>query len=171
MGRHSQIATHPQREAIERAMVEGVSGVEISRRYGVSESSISRYSKLNYQAAIARVMATQEHDAADVMTRLLDLADSARAARKAADQAGTPLTRVRAQAAELKVLERVADRLGINDVTAVHLSQASSDLIAVLRAIAKDAPETRTQILDLMRTHERLTDLADAFATATKEKS
>jgi hypothetical protein len=167
MSRRSQIEVHPQREAIERAMQEGVPGVEISRRYGVSESAISRYQKLHSKDALAQVADPYEHDPSSVMTRLVDLADSARRARLAADITGTPLTRARAQAAELAVLEKLSERLGIDSLTPVYMSQGASSLVTVVQNIVTENPNLRTRVLSLLREHEPLIDLADALAAST----
>lgn len=46
-----RVCQHPQREEIEKAYLEGISSLELSKRYGMSTASISRH--MNYHMATA----------------------------------------------------------------------------------------------------------------------
>ncbi|WP_083867967.1 transposase [Microbacterium sp. B24] len=170
MGRPSSIGTHPQREAIEQAIAAGVRGSDIARRYGVSESAISRWSVAR-KDAISRVAGLDSIDPASVIARLLDLADDARHARKLAAISGTPATRARAQSAELSVLTTLIERTGIDETASASLYRGATDLVTVIQRIALNSAEDAEHVLTLLREHESLSDLADALAANIKEQA
>ncbi|WP_349427480.1 hypothetical protein [Microbacterium sp. LWS13-1.2] len=121
-------------------------------------------------AEVPGVTPPGEGDAADTMTRIVELADSARRARQIADATGTAQTKARAQAAELAVLNILVKRLDITSVTPVYLSSMTAALAHVVQGIVSERPETRADVLAMMRQHTALVELADKLATRTQEQ-
>lgn len=170
MSRRSSIDTHPQREAIEAALASGVTGASIARQFGVSESAISRH-RVSRMDAIAQIADLETPDPANVITRLIELADDARQTRKLAALSGTPVTRARAQASELAALDKVIDRLGIDDVTVVHLAGATSALVRAVQTYVRKHPESTADILAILREHEELHELADVMSQQNRNRA
>lgn len=55
LGRKSTIAEHPDRAAIELALANGVSQTALSKRYGIDQSILSRYSRKMDPGLVARL--------------------------------------------------------------------------------------------------------------------
>lgn len=170
MARKSSIATHPQREAIENALAAGVTGAEIARRYGVSESAISRH-RISRMDVLRQVADADIPDPASVIQRLMELADDARQTRKLAALSGTPVTRARAQSAELAALDKLTERLGIDDTTLVHLATATSALVRAVQRYVQSHPERLSDVTAALREHQELYELADALAQNGKSRN
>lgn len=168
MSRRSSIDSHPQREAIEKALASGITGAQIARQYGVSESAISRH-RISRMDAIAQIADLDMPDPASVVVRLMELADDARQTRKLAALSGTPVTRARAQASELAALDKVINRLGIDDVTVVHLAGATSALVRSVQRYVQRHPENLADVLNALAEHEELTDLVDALRAQNRK--
>jgi transposase-like protein len=166
MSRRSSIETHPQREAIEKALATGVTGAQIARQYGVSESAISRH-RISRMDVLAQVAALDTPDPTSVITRLMELADDARSTRKLAALSGTPVTRARAQSAELAALEKLADRLGIDDTTVIQIAGATGALVRAVQKYVRTNPDRLADVLAILREHEELHELADTLQAQT----
>jgi hypothetical protein len=167
MGRRSSIGGHPQRAAIERAISEGVPGVEIARRYTLSESSISRH-KLLRNDALGQLADVDAPAPSDLLQRLLELADDARQARRITAVSGTPVARARAQASELAALTALLDRLGVTDVA---ILEAASGVELLVRALANhivETPEHAAGLLAALGAHEDLEPLVVALTALTE---
>ena len=60
MGRKCSVCTHPQRESIDRAIVEGQSNRAIARQYGLSKDAVARHAEKHLPAALVEVAAASE---------------------------------------------------------------------------------------------------------------
>jgi hypothetical protein len=169
MPRASTIKTHARREDIERDIAQGVPAVEISQRYGVSPSAVARH-KSNRIDALAAVLDDESPAPDDLLSRLRELADSTRQARKLADASGSPATRARAASSELAVLDRLLDRAGITDMTAVDLTTATGALVRVVQSYVLDHPEHAPELFSLMGKHPELIDARDTLRAQLKEQ-
>lgn len=163
MSRRSSITTHPQREAIEQALAQGVPGAQLARQYGLSESAISRH-RISRIDVIAATLNEDAPAPTDIVARLLDVAEDARQTRKLAALSGTPVTRARAQSAEVNALDKLVKLLGITDTTVVELAQGTVALVRTLQRVAERNPGIRADLIAEMRTHEELDELADDLA-------
>ena len=161
MAGRSVIESHPQREAIESAILAGVQGKVIARQYGVSEAAISRHknSRMALTDDELEPDGLTEAGSADALVRLVELAASPRRARQMADRSGNPTMKARAQASELAVLDRLFNRLGITDLTLVYWSAMASDLYSVVVNLTAARPDIRADVLALMSKYKSLTDL------------
>jgi hypothetical protein len=119
--------------------------------------------------ALAQIADLDAPDPASVIVRLIELADDARQTRKLSAISGSPVARARAQAAELAALDKVIDRLGIDDVTVVHLAGATSALVRAVQKYLAQHPEDLTDVLAVLREHEELHELADALKAQNRK--
>lgn len=170
MGRRSSIESHPQRDDIERALSEGMTAVEISAKFRVSESAISRWRKLHYDA-MAAVLEEEDTAPDDLLTRLRELADSTRQARKLADRNGSPSVRARSAAAELAVIDRLINRTGITDLSTVDLMASTGALLRALQRLVIEHPESAPALFRVMGDHEDLIHLRDILRRQLKEQT
>ncbi|WP_431806377.1 hypothetical protein [Microbacterium paraoxydans] len=161
----SSIERHPDRERIIELIGNGVSGAEIARRYGLSESAISRF-KISRKHVLSQIIADDGTDPSEIIGRLADLSDSARATRKLADATSSPQVRARAISAELAVLDRLT-RLAIDDTTTARLAQSVGPLVRVVRNLHRAHPK---EVLDSLEGREELEDLRDALASQKWKK-
>lgn len=162
MARKNSIESHPQREAIEKALASGITGAQIARQYGVSESAISRH-RISRMDALAQIADLETPDPSSVIQRLMDLADDARQTRKLAALAGTPVTRARAQSTELAALDKLSERLGIDDVTMVQLASSTGALVKTIQAYVVHHPDALTDLQTEMAQHPELEELSTAL--------
>ena len=109
MGRHCRVCEHPERDAIDRALVSGGRYRDLGRQYGVSKDSIRRHNARHVSAAIAAVQAEQEHDAAvSLLERVEDLISRTERLLTAAEQEG----KVAAALAAVRELRSLLELLG-----------------------------------------------------------
>ncbi|MCT2084883.1 hypothetical protein M3D75_02000 [Microbacterium enclense] len=167
MVRRSSIETHPQRELIENAILSGMQATAIAREYGVSESAISRHKNLR-MTDDQSVQSVGEGDPTDILRRIVDLADSARRARQIADEAGSPSTKAKAQAVELQILNALATRFGITDLSAVHIAEMGTDVMRAVVRLMAERPEVQADLLAHMRAFPKLIELADELELGAK---
>lgn len=168
MARQSIIDTHPDSVKIIEMIAAGVPAVDINRRYPeVSVFAISRY-KIKRSSVLSNILDTESPDLADVIGRLADLADSARIARRLADASTSPQVRARSIAAELAVLDRLANRLGLDDLAVARQAQATKPLVLTLQKVARKHPG---DVLDALADHQELADLRDSLRTTLKREN
>ncbi|WP_404435177.1 hypothetical protein LG322_08460 [Microbacterium aerolatum] len=167
MAGRSKISQHPAREKILEDIASGVTNAEVSRRYGLSESAVSR-ARIAHLDALTQEVDNGEPVPSEILGRLADLADSTRAARIRADATGSPQTRARAQANELAVLEKLAEKIGINDTSAIRLAQSTGTLVRVIQTYLRDHPEATADMYRLMGEHPELIELRDALKASQK---
>lgn len=164
----SKVSRHPAKEKILEDIAAGVTNAEVARRYGLSESAVSR-------ARIAHLdVLSQEVDSgvplpSDLLGRLQDLADSTRMARLLADKTGSPQTKARAQANELSALEKLMDRVGITDTSAIRLAQTTGAIVRLLQRYLMEHPESTDDLYALMGNSEELLELRDALKALNRE--
>lgn len=168
MARSSTIDTHPESAKIIEMIATGVPAVEINRRFpGVSVFAISRY-KVKRSNILGEILKAEDGiDISDVIGRLADLADSARVARRLADASTSPQVRARSIAAELSVLDRLVNRLGVDDVTVARQAQAVKPLVLALQRVARQHPD---DVLDALDGFDELVDLKHDLAARLRER-
>jgi len=128
------ICLHDDTELINTQLMAGESVRELARQHTVSTSALSRHSQRHM--ATARQHAARDSTAApaDLLARLVDLADSARAARLRLAERGSPNAQARASDTESRILFGLLGQLGINDMTTVTALQQAEKLT---HAVAK----------------------------------
>lgn len=170
MARLSTIKTHPRREDIERAISEGVSDTEVARRFAVSVSSVQRH-RVKRIDAVSAVIAEDTAAPDDLLARLKELADSTRQARRIADATSAPTVRARAASSELAVLDRLLDRAGITDLSAIDLVSATGALVRTVQKYVLAHPEQAADLFALMGEHPELIDARDTLRAQLREQN
>lgn len=171
MTSRSSIAKHPARERIIQDIAEGVSNAECARRYQLSESAVSRYRIAHFSALAAELDDSRAPTPTDLLSRLADLADSTRKARITADASGSPQSRARAQANELAALDKLLDRVGVTDMTAVQVAASAGALVKAIRDFTLSHPESAADVLEALGAHQELLELRDALRASLRKKT
>jgi transposase-like protein len=142
MSRPSTLLNHPDREAIELALVSGVAISQISAQFGVSRDSIYRYKNSNLAPALRQALAASTSSrTSSLLERVLNLADDALKTRQALAASGHHVASIRAGEHELRTLAVLLDRLGITDVETVDALKQAFGLMEALRQLAHTHPE------------------------------
>lgn len=158
MGRHSTVATHPQRARIESMLDDGISYAEIVRTVGgTSIASVGRFA-LSRKSELAKI-AENLPTVTDIAARLIEAADDAQDLRRYARVTGTPVARARAIRAEVEVLTKLLHDLDVNDASYGELAQQVQTLIRGLSEFASTSPEHARPLIDRLRA-----DLPDVAA-------
>ena len=169
MGRHSTVATHPQRARIEAMLDDGVSYADIVRSVGgTSVASVGRYA-LSRKSELAKI-ADGLPNVTDLSARLIEAADDARDLRRHSRVTGTPVARARAIRAEVEVLTKLLHDLDVTDSTQEELYEQIQAMVKALQAIATSEPEQARPLIDLQRAD--LQDVAEALSRrANKDRN
>lgn len=166
MSRPSTITTHPQREAIERALVSGQQPITlIAAQYGISRDSIHRYKHSNLAPALRNALkASSSSSTVSLLERVLNLADDALQARLQLQASGHHVASIRAGEHELKTLAVLLDRLGVTDTDTVHALRQALGLMEALRQLAQTHPEAIFKLGQILESGGD-DDLGPAFKT------
>jgi hypothetical protein len=110
---------HPDREAIDKALVGGVNNRDISQRYGLHKDALARHAQGHLSPALVKAHAKREdRRAASLLDRIEELYEEARA-----------------------VLEDAkADRKGAISINAIREMRSTLELIGRLTGELRDAP-------------------------------
>jgi hypothetical protein len=168
MGRHSSVATHPERARVDRMLDDGVSYAEIARAMGLSISATSRY-------AIARKSELAKLADGDVapskyIERLVEIADHAREARRRARLSGSPVHQARMIKSEVDVITRLLSELGVSEDWLPEFVNQSEDLLRTLADVCDTNPEAGRVVIDALASRESLRELAGNFRSRMKAK-
>lgn len=168
MARTNTIDTHPDREKIIAEMASGVPFVDIARRYPpVSVYALSRY-KTKRSDMLGEILKSDSVDVTDVFGRVVDLADSARIARRLADAMNaTPSVRAKAISTELTVLDRLMNRLGMDDTSLARHAQAVTPLVRAIQRVARKHPQ---DVLDALAEYSELEELRHELKAALQRE-
>lgn len=146
------ICTHPQLESIQAALMAGTGVVEISGSYGVSTSALSRHTQQHLQPALREQARDTTAAPADLLQRLVEVADDARAARLRARDSGTPSAQARATDVEIKVLQSLLGHYGIDSgATVVAMAEAEKLAHAVGRFALANPLAAQVLILEIQK--------------------
>ncbi len=138
-GRYCSICYNGRRAEIEGALMSGLSVQLISRRFAVSDDSLYRHTSRHLGPEVREAL--REGNAirvGDLLRRVMDVADGARAARLDAAAAGNHPAAVRAGDGEMRALSVIFDKFGVDDEgVADLLDQGEALAIAVQRLIKR----------------------------------
>lgn len=166
MARSCTLCTNPSREDIDLLLADGVSVTALAARYGFSESAGYRHKNQHTERPSLDLL-----ELPDLTSRVTEVADSLRRARVRAEATSNGTAAVRAAAAELRALDTLSTRLGIDDLSlttfiddaaaalrrVVRLAMADADLLESLdryaetRVMAKTAREELTRRTDIKK--------------------
>lgn len=169
MGRPSSIRGTALQPRIDALLDEGHVPKEIARiieadKVGTSESSIFRYAR-SRKSNLSKAF-DGETGPVDLLIRLVEVADGARATRLAAIQGGSAATATRAATVEAQVLGKLLSEYDVTSTAVRDVFGEVKGLTTVLRKIVATRPET-AQILAAELAEEPTTrDLSTALYAA-----
>ncbi|WP_243092849.1 hypothetical protein [Thermus hydrothermalis] len=151
--RRCTICTHPQREEIDRALVEGESFRNIAERFGVSLGALHRHREHVQDDVQRAVEAKAVQVGVSVLDRIRELNREARALLDEARSKGRYAAAVQAIGAATRLLELEAKLLGeLDERPSVQVALVASPEWARLRAVVLEAlapyPEARAALVE-----------------------
>lgn len=177
-GRPCATCTHSERAKIESALAQGEPVSRVSTLYGIAPASLYRHLRDHAGPELKQALhSSHALDADDLLSRVAEIADDARTARWAAQDAGAVREAHKAAEAELKALAVLSARFGI-DAAEVHSELADREhelaalAVAVGRAARRDGTVGDAIVAQLKITgHEEIADaLAGTFESRNKRE-
>ncbi len=151
MPRTCTVCTHPEREAIDRALVAGESTGQLAGRYRtIDERAIRRHRSNHLPAKLVRAQDAQEVAEADdlliqvrdLQTRTLAILESAEASR----EHRTALSAIREARSNLELLAKLLGELDDSPTVNVLISPQWIQLRTVLLEVLTAYPEARSAV-------------------------
>lgn len=151
MPRTCTVCTHPEREAIDRALVAGESTGQLAGRYRtIDERAIRRHRSNHLPAKLVRAQDAQEVAEADdlliqvrdLQTRTLAILESAEASR----EHRTALSAIREARSNLELLAKLLGELDDSPTVNVLISPQWIQLRTVLLEVLTSYPEARSAV-------------------------
>ncbi len=154
MPRTCTVCSHPEREAIDRALIGGESTGKLAGRYRtIDERALRRHRSNHLPAALARAHEAEEATRADdLLSQVRDLQDRALAILGKAEDAGelrTALGAIREARGNLELLAKLLGELDERPVN-VLISPEWLELRAVIVAALGPYPEAREGVLSAL---------------------
>lgn len=117
IGRPCTICAHADLSEIDAGIIAGTPIARLSRDHGVSADSVRRHIRSHLAPEARQALRGAESlSTSDLISRVADVADSARDARLSALDDGERSVALRAGTAEVRALEALFDRLGVDDL-------------------------------------------------------
>jgi len=152
VARACSVCLHPDREAIDRALVEGRSFRDVARQHGTTKDALSRHHKAHVSPALTRVAQRREErmserraeTALDRLERLFAKAEHVLDVAEQAGQTAQQLAAIREARAVVDTIARITGELR-PEVSGVKVNLLSSPeiqrYIVVIREVLADQPE------------------------------
>ena len=151
MPRTCTVCSHPAREAIDEALVEGVAFPALVAKYGVSKDALSRHKAKHLPAKLVMARAAEEVAQADsLLDQVRDLQARAHRILDKAEGAGdlrTALGAIREVRGNLELLARLLGELNEQPVVNLNLSPEWLELRAVIVTALEPQPEAKEGVL------------------------
>lgn len=159
MARTCTVCVHPDRAAIDLALVNGVPGNAVAAKYRVSEDAVARHRGNHLPAALAHARAAEDVARADdLLGQLQQLQADARRIGGKAEQAGDLKTALMGIRELVRIVELTAKMVGELDerpqVTLVTAPEWLAVRTALLEAL-RPFPEARTAVAARLAALER----------------
>ena len=156
MPRRCTVCTHPQRAEIERALTGGGVSRKIAQRFRVSEFALSRHKAHMREAVKAALEAGKVNRGRDVLERLQELNQRARAILEEAQREGRPrdaLAAIRELRGLLKLEAELVGDLGPGTVVTVGLVHSPEwhRLRDILITTLEAYPEAKRAVAEAVR--------------------
>jgi hypothetical protein len=149
--RSCTICTHPEREAIDEALVGGIAFPALVAKYRVSKDSLSRHKANHLPARLVMAQAAEEVAQADtLLDQVRDLQRRALEILDKAEEAGelrTALGAIREARGNLELLAKLLGELDERPVVNLNLSPEWLELRAVIVAALEPHSEAREAVL------------------------
>lgn len=152
MPRSCTVCSHPKREEIDRALVEGVSAAEISGRYRtLGERAVRRHRSNHLPAKLVMAeKAAEVAEADDLLEQVGDLQRRALAILDRAEEAGelrTALSAIREARGNLELLAKLLGELDERPVVNLNVSSEWLELRAVIVTALEPHPEAMSAVV------------------------
>jgi len=146
------VCSHPKREEIDRALVEGVSAAEISGRYRtLGERAVRRHRSNHLPAKLVMAeKAAEVAEADDLLEQVGDLQRRALAILDRAEEAGelrTALSAIREARGNLELLAKLLGELDERPVVNLNVSSEWLELRAVIVTALEPHPEAMSAVV------------------------
>jgi hypothetical protein len=145
MPRSCTVCEHPDREAIDRALVGDSSNLSVSSLFGVSESAVRRHKTNHLPAKLVMAQAAEEvAQADDLLAQIQDLQRHTLAILEAAEttkQHRTALSAIREARSNLELLAKLLGELDERPVVNLSVSPEWLELRAVIVAALEPHPD------------------------------
>jgi len=150
--RSCTVCSHPKREEIDRALVEGVSAAEISGRYRtLGERAVRRHRSNHLPAKLVMAeKAAEVAEADDLLEQVGDLQRRALAILDRAEEAGelrTALSAIREARGNLELLAKLLGELDERPVVNLNVSSEWLELRAVIVTALEPHPEAMSAVV------------------------
>ncbi len=150
MPRTCTICTHPEREAINQALVANEPFRLIAERFGTSAAALTRHKAEHLPVKLAKAHAAKETRLADdLLAQVKALRNKAISILQQAENAGdlrTALLGIREARACVELLAEMEGELKRNPVINIHLSAEWIEVRALLMGALADYPEARASV-------------------------
>ena len=151
MPRTCTVCSHPAREAMDEALVEGVAFPALAAKYGVSKDALSRHKAKHLPAKLVMARAAEEVAQADsLLDQVRDLQARAHRILDKAEGAGdlrVALGAIREVRGNLELLARLLGELNEQPVVNLNLSPEWLELRAVIVTALEPHPEAKESVL------------------------
>ncbi len=151
MPRSCTVCEHPEREAIDRALVGETSNLSVSSLFGVSESAVRRHKANHLPAKLVMARAAEEvAQADDLLDQAGDLQRRTLAILEAAEDAKerrTALSAIREARSNLELLGRLQGELNDRPQINLLISPEWLELRAVIVGALDAHPDARESVL------------------------
>ncbi|SRR6266540_3732829 len=138
MARTCTVCTHPEREAIDRALVGGCVQRDITRRYGLDRTAVSRHKSAHISPALVRAAAKREerHESSllDRIENLIDRLEVVVEREEAKGNSKVSILALRELRSTLALLGQASGELQERPTTVINVLQAP-DWLAVREAM------------------------------------
>lgn len=150
-GRRCTVCSSTQLREITEALALGISGSQVSQRFGLSADALYRHIRNGHGVdAQTIVLIDSLADSTDALERIVEIADSARQTRRVAMASGNVLNATRAADSELKALGVMLTQLGVRDSAILDALQATNQLVDAVARIVWDEPRLGTKLAEIL---------------------
>lgn len=152
MARECKVCTSPDREAIERQIISGMSNRKIASLCdGIREASIRRHRASHLAEKLAKAEEAQQTTEADtLLAEVRELLDKARSLLESAEAGGdlrTALVGIKEARGYLELLAKLKGQLDERPQVHLHLSSEWVELRALIVLALEPHPEARRDVL------------------------
>lgn len=152
IGRKCSTCVHVHRDEVELALLQGEPVSVVSRRFGLSSAALRRHLHQHAGPALKNaVFGSEGLRASELLDRVLDIADDARGLRMSALEAGNSSAATRAGDAELRALDALTRRLGVDDTELIEQLRALEILAIAVGRAARKNPAVATEVAASLR--------------------
>ncbi|GMA27051.1 hypothetical protein [Arenivirga flava] len=168
MARSCIVCTHPERVAVDAALVAGETQAAVASTYSLPPSSVSRHFRGHLDTALVGFSGNEAGEGLSLIDRLVRSLGDLEAVRRQALTSGNSGHVIRAAAASNALIQTLLDRLGVDDLSVATDLRTAHFLALSVGAATRVNPETGRLIAARLRDHGLHDDAAALDAVAAK---